>query len=289
MIFRRGSRGTPHRLAIAAAFLLPAMSPASTNELSARDLVASVAKARGTSGFRMRATMARSAPGTPNDATRQVTVRGRVDGGSAHALYVCLSPKLQDGQAVLIDRKAGGGTEVFVFTPPDSLDPLPPGRSGDRLFGTDFTIADMAESFWSWPASLAPGETNLLGHSCVPVDFRNPAKDAAAPASVRAWIAPDISLPLLVETFDDKGVVIRRLHSEKLVRRAGEVWAPMFVIAEDLQAGSRTTLAIRGGERDIEVPPEDFTAAGIARLIAGGGSRVDSADGRSPAAPAEGP
>jgi len=244
-------------------------SPARTNLPSARDLVASVANGRKTSGFRMRATLSRSVSPTRKDETRQLAVRGRFDGKSGSVVYVCLSPPIPEGQAVLIVRREDGAAEVSVLTSPDRLTAMPPDRFGERLFGTDFTIADMVESFWSWPAAMGHGRTNLLGHSCLPVEFRRPLDDDASGSLVRAWIAPDISLPLLVEVFDGSGAAIRRLHSEKLIRRAGDYWAPMFVIAEDPATGSKTTLAIRGGDRNLDVPAEDFTPSGIAGIIAG--------------------
>jgi len=276
----------------ALAVLLPAHVPlrldAATNEMSARDLVASVSNARRTSGFRMRATLTRSNAEGARDVSRQITVRGRFEGDSARILYLCTSPPMPDGQAVLVEKTAGAGPGISVFIPPDRMEQVPEDMFDRPFFGTDFTLADMAEPFWAWPVTRAGGETNLLGHAAVSLEFRSPASDAASHPSVRTWIAPDILLPLLIEKLDSGGAVIRRLHSEKLTNRAGGAWAPMLVIAEDPASGSRTTLAVRGGERDIDVPAGDFTPAGIASLLARGERKDAAADAPLPPPPAEG-
>jgi hypothetical protein len=275
-------------LLLAVSVFRPSDSLCATNESHVGELIASIARNRQTTGFRMRATLAQTDREGTKKPSRQIMVTGRVDGKRAQVLYLLLDPVRDGCRAVLIEKSQDSAPAVSLFTAPDSLVGLPSDKLGTRLFDTDFTVEDMVEPFWQWPASAAKGETNLLGHVCTPVEFRDPSRAETASPAVRAWIAADIGLPLLVEVRDSRGDPVRRLHSEKLIRRAGDQWAPMTVISEDIEAGTRTSLFIRGGERDIAIPPEDFTAPGIAGLLAGrqqtGNRAGPSAETKTPTA-----
>jgi hypothetical protein len=240
--------------------------PAGAKVWSAKELVIRVTQARRTRGFWMRASLTSATPDSGKKITRQLRVRGREDGETVQVLYLCTWPASMKGRILLVNRSAEKKIDVSLFTPPDSLKPLAPDRWSESFLESDFTIEDLADDFWDWPAERIEGDTKLLGRDVFAVEFRPPKTTKSSYHAVRAWISPVISLPLLIEKLDASGSVVKRIRVERLTQRYRKYWVGTTVTAETLGRKARSTLTIHRGERDTDIPADDFTLEGFKRL-----------------------
>src|SRR5204863_3947989 len=120
-------------------------------ELTAEQLVAKVVEARKTSGFRIRAKLIHTTPGSETRDARQLLIKGRRDGEATKVLYQILWPTTVMGQTLVIEQSAQHKTTGFLFEPPNKVTALTPQLMTQPFFGSDLTIEDVAEDFWHWP------------------------------------------------------------------------------------------------------------------------------------------
>ena len=250
-------------LLVGIALWTAAPARAAGNASPARELIAQVVAARQTSGYRVRARLVRTAAGSDREDVTQLLIKGRRDGDASKVLYQVLWPKRSQGETLVIEKSAGRDPRCWIFTPPDRVTVLTPERTGDRFFGSDLTIEDVAEEFWTWPTQKIIGEETVDQHRCAVLESRPAAGAATSYALVRTWIASDIALPLRIEKFGPDRRLIKRLTAERVMEQGDRHWTAGTVIVEPADGRTRTVLEGKRADRDIEIPGEEFTVEGI--------------------------
>jgi hypothetical protein len=209
---------------------------------------------------------------------RQVRILGRRDGDTLKLLYQCLWPRAMKGEALFIAREPDGAIRGFHYRPPDRVEPVSAGSRGMPLLGSGLTVEDLVEEFWTWPVTELPGETNLLGHACRLIEFRAPAASGALCPRVRAWVAPDVLLPLYTVKLDAGGAPVKWFTVRRLAKAGREGWAPVSVEIRACHTAVVTTLTGHRGARDVVVPEERFTVDAVRRAPDEAADESDAGD-----------
>jgi len=245
-----------------------ALGPGTAAEdLTADRLIAKVEAAQKTSGFRTRARLVVTAPGSKTQEVMQLVIKGRREGEATRMLYQVLWPKQAMGQALVVETSADGSVSGFLFEPPDRQIPLTPKVMVQPLFGTNVTVEDVAEAYWRWPHQKLVGEENVAGRRCMILESRPGPGTATGYSLVKSWIAPDIALPLMVEKYGKEGVLLKRFVAAKVVKQSPGSWAAAILVVDSMGGRGRTTLEGTKSDRDIELPEDQFTLDALKKVL----------------------
>jgi hypothetical protein len=258
----------PHTLSLLATVLLPLSASAQTpapQQPTAKQLVSLVVAHQRTRGLTARGRMLITTPSSER-RTLQILVKGRHEGNASEMLYLALYPQADKGRAVVIRKDGGDNVSGFIREPNGKTLNLTSERIKQPLFGSDITIEDLAEDFWTWPAPKLSGQDKVCHKDCYIVDCRPPKGLDASHAVVRAWISPETALPLRIESYLANGTLAKRTECRKLAK-SGDHWGMEELTVESAAPGHRTNLDFSKGSRDIEVPATDFTPEGIAKSL----------------------
>ena len=250
----------------AAAIAWPATgadTPAAANP--ARALMDQVVAARQTSGFSARGRLVIS-KGGETARTVQFLVKGRQTAAGSDFLYLALYPAAEKGRAIVVHRDPAGKITGFLREPAGTTTPLTAAQRHQPLFGSDLTVDEMSADFWHWPSVEIKGTEKVCRRDCQIVEAKPPKGEKTVTTLVKAWISPETSLPLRVETFSSDGKLLKRTECTNVVKSGGRYSMEKLVI-DSPASGQQTLVDFSKGARDIAVPAEDFTAAGIARLL----------------------
>lgn len=234
---------------------------------TAGELIAKVVAARQTTGYRVRARLVRTTAGTAQRDIRQLLIKGRRDGETSRVLYQILWPVALAGQTLVIEKNAGRTTRVWLFTPPNKTVDLTQEQAGVPFFGSDLTVEDLAEEFWSWPTQEIVGEETVGQHRCEILESHPSAGTTTSYSHVRTWIAPDLSLPLRIEKFGQDGQLSKRITAERVTKQKNDHWTAANFVVEPVDGRTRTALEGSHADRDLEIPVEDFTVEKIKEAL----------------------
>jgi hypothetical protein len=226
---------------------------------TAGELIAKVVAARQTIGYRVRARLVRTTTATGQRETMQLLIKGRRDGEASKVLYQILWPAALAGQTLVIEKIAGRTSRIWLFTPPDKTADLTEAQAGEPFFGSDLSVEDLAEEFWSWPRQEIVGEETVGRNLCQVVDSHPDAGTKTGYLLVRTWIAADLSLPLRIEKFGKDGKFSKRITAEKITKQTNHRWTAANFIVEPADGRTRTALEGSHADRDLEIPAADFT------------------------------
>jgi hypothetical protein len=231
------------------------------------ELIARVVGARETIGYRVRARLVRTTTATGQRETMQLLIKGRRDGEASKVLYQILWPAALAGQTLVIEKTAGRTTRIWLFTPPDKTADLTQEQAGEPFFGSDLSVEDLAEEFWSWPKQEIVGEETVGQNLCKVVDSHPDAGTKTGYLLVRTWIAPDLALPLRIEKFGKDGKFSKRITAEKITKQTNNRWTAANFIVEPADGRTRTALEGSRADRDVEIPAADFTVEKIKEAL----------------------
>ncbi len=260
----------PHRpiiLLFLSASLLPlaAQIPAPAPAPTAKQLAASVIAQQHTRGLTANGRMVITAPATER-RTLQFLIHGRQDHEGSQMLYLALYPQADKGRAVVIRKGSDNDISGFIREPSGKIQNLKPERMKQPFFGSDITLEDLAADFWNWPSPKLAGQGTVCHKNCYIIDWCAPKGRDADHEIMRAWISPETSLPLRIESYLDNGTLIKRTECRKLVK-SGNRWSMAELATETPATGGRTSIDFSKGALDVEVPATDFTPAGIAKIL----------------------
>jgi hypothetical protein len=214
---------------------------------SANELVTGVLNSRTNAGFRARVRL------TTQSGSCQVLVKGRRDGEANVVIYQAVWPENIRGRAVVL-QNVGQELAGFTYTPPAEFRPL---VATEPFFGTDLTMEDLAESFWSWPVVKITGTDKVLNHPCAVVDLQS-ATTGVCPR-VSAWIATDIHLPLQLHRYAADGQLVRSITATKLLRQSENRWRVATFVVENPVTGLKTIVEGAGLADDISLPVQELS------------------------------
>jgi len=241
---------------------------AAAEDLTAAQLIAKVEAAQKTSGFRTRAKLVKTAPGSKTQEVMQLVIKGRREDGAVRTLYQVLWPKQTMGQALVVETSADGSVSGFLFEPPDRQVPLTPKVMAQSLFGTNVTVEDVAEAYWRWPHQKLVGEEKVAARQCMILESRPGPGTATGYSLVKSWIAPELALPLMVEKFGKDGILLKRFVAAKVVKQSPSSWAAAILVVDSVGGRGRTTLEGTKSDRDIQIPAEQFTLEALRQILA---------------------
>ena len=227
--------------------------------------VEAVIRNQRTTGLRARAKLSIE-PRQGAERSVQVLIKERRDGAVHETLVVSLWPREEKGRAWMLRRTAIGDIEGFRFTPPEEVTPISAANLDERLFDSDLGVDDFAESFWEWTDVKAIGEEKIGSTVCRVVEFRTVLAGVRHPR-VRAWLPKEKPVPLRVEKYDVQDVLSKRMSAGRVVHREDGGWSVAEWTVETVPAGSRTRVSGSRSDRDLVIPPEEFTVEGIRKLI----------------------
>ncbi|MBI5393893.1 MAG: outer membrane lipoprotein-sorting protein [Verrucomicrobia bacterium] len=240
--------------------------PARADDLTAGQLISKVVDSRKTTGFRIRAKLILTKPGSGKRDTRQLLIKSRRDGDATKILYQALWPNEFKGRALLVEKSGDGRTTGFLFEPPDKVTPLTPELMTRQFLDSDLAIEDLTEDFWRWPSQKIIGDETVDMKPCKIVESRPPDGLVTSYSLIKSWISPEMSLPMRLHKFGKDGKLVKRFNVEKLIKQENNRWAPATLVIEPADDSHRTMLDGSKSERDIEIPAEDFTLEKIKAL-----------------------
>jgi hypothetical protein len=254
------------RLPLLFALLLVAFS-ASAQELTAAQLIAKFEAGLRTSGFKTRARLVRTVPGSKGEEVMQVVIKGRREGEATKLLYQILWPRASQGQAVVVETAADGTVSGFLFGTDGKVTPLSPKLMSQTVFGTDITVEDVAEAYWRWPHQKIVGEETVSGRKCEIIESRPGPGTVTSYSLVKTWMAPDLAIPVVAEKFGKDGALLRRFFAAKIVKQGPASWGAAVLVVDSTGGRGRTVVEGTSSERDIEVPAEQFTPEGLRKNL----------------------
>lgn len=238
------------RLLSVALLLVLAMPAFAADRRPARDIALAVEQALHTSGYRLRASVARE--GAEPSSALKVTLVGERGEAPPKLLLRAVAPDAVRGQAVLLEAgadqavRASGTTAGGGVKPVDAFAPA---------FGSDLVPWDFLSLWWRWPQQAKAGSETLLGYDCEIIES---AGGRGAVARVRSSVATALRLPLKVEFLAADGRLLRTLRVLRVARRPnGETAAREFTIALPGHPVSR--VEVYGGEEGLVLEHAAFS------------------------------
>lgn len=256
-------------LVVLAATFLAARPRAATPQtgapaLTADQLVAQVIAARRTTGFRIRAKLMRSTPGSDaakgND-TRQLLIKGRREGEATKTLYQVLWPKQFAGDAILVEDSGDHRVKGFLYRK-GTVTPLTNQALETDFFGSDLRVEDVIEGFWYWPSHKSAGEETIDKRHCMIVELRPDPEAVTQYSMVKAWVSPDISLAMKIQFFGRDGKLAKVVITDRVAKQ-GSRWLAATLKIQATGSRSQTVLEGTKSERDLQMPAADFTLEAI--------------------------
>jgi Outer membrane lipoprotein-sorting protein len=229
---------------------------------AAEELLGRMLDAQNTRGAMIRAKLVVTDAATNEHHSAQLRVKVRRDDDCTRLLYLVLWPRLYRGQALYFERTRDGTVTGFLFEPPDQVTPLTQALLSRSFLDSDLSVEDLAEDFWRWPSPAISGEETVKGDPCKIIDLHPPPGLKTSCSLVRAWISARKAAPLRLEKFGSDGSLSKRFVVEKVVRQ-DKVWTPVTTTIQVPNRTRETTLEISNGDRDIEIPLEEFSLEAI--------------------------
>ncbi len=242
---------------LVATLIFPAMKMRGSDR-TADDLIAKMLDSQNTRGAVIRAKLTVEDDKSDQKSSAQIRIRIRRDPGMTRMLFQVLWPDAHKGEAICIERTNRGVAGGFIFQPPDKITPLTAANIGRAYLDSDLSIEDLADEFWHWPSQKITGEESIRGDACKIVESRPTGGATGTYSLVRSWISPEKLLPLRMEKFGRDDRLAKRFTVQKTTRHEG-VWAPMTTFVQTVGKTRLTTLELSRGERDVEIPPEEFS------------------------------
>jgi hypothetical protein len=234
---------------------------------SAAELMAKVAAARRTRGFTMRARLiVESEWATTPVVVVQIRAVGRRDGDMSRVLYQALGPDALKGRAVVLEQPDRGAATGFLFAPPETVTAITRAELTERLFDSDLTVEDLADDHIRWPRSTLGAEDKVGSEACRIVESTPPKGAQSSYARVRSCVSTTKLLILRLENLRADGHVAKRVFVRRTARSKDGVVVPRTVEIEDIERGSKTTIEVSRGDRDVVVASTEFSVERLKRL-----------------------
>ena len=253
-------------IVMAAAALLEGQAPRGKQPASAAPLVARVLGARGSKGFRFRATLTRTNMQTKAQQVRQLIVTGRREASRSITMFRVAWPEAASRDAWVIEDSGDHLLRGFRYES-GQYAPLTPQNRPDRFAGSDLTLEDLEFAFWFWPTHIATGAEAVGEYDCTIVESSPPAQAVTGYSLVKSWIAPALSVPLRIEQFGRDRRLVKRLGMYRVLK-LGDRWLPTILTVEPADGRMRTAVEGVKYESGLELTDADFSRAAAQRPIA---------------------
>lgn len=180
-----------------------------------------------------------------------------------------LAPRDVENSGLLTWEAKDGNDDQWLYLPATKkAKRIASSGKKNRFMGTDFAFEDLR------PENLAVHKYTLIGSEAVDgqdcfVIEALPASDKQAADSGyskrKLWIRKDIYYTVKREYYDKKGKLEKIQADRKLVNAKGSVWRADEVEMHDVQAGTKTVVAIEKRAQDKGLKESLFTEAELTR------------------------
>jgi Outer membrane lipoprotein-sorting protein len=245
-------------------FLLVVLWPAFTRgeEPDAKALVQRILDAQHTRGFLIRVKLTVSETGSETRNAWQLRIKGHRDETGSRLLYQVLWPAADKGHALYLERSGRKNLEGFFFTPPGKMEPIAADPLATSYLGSDLSLEDLLDDFWQWPEPKAGAQEEAGREICRIVNLRPPPDARSSYSLVRAWISEEKAVPMRLLKFNRQGDAAKEFLVQKIVQNE-KLWFPMTTIIQKPGGSRQTLFEISRGDRDVEIPPTDFSVEEI--------------------------
>jgi outer membrane lipoprotein-sorting protein len=134
--------------------------------------------------------------------------------------------------------------------------------------GTDFSYEDLRPENLALHTYALLGSESVDGHDCYVVEAKPASERQAADSGYsrrKLWIRKDNYATIQQEFYDRKGRLEKVGVSRGVVNVKGTLWRAQEIEMRDVQAGTRTVMAIEGRSLDTGLKDSSFTEAELTR------------------------
>lgn len=233
--------------------------------VTAASLAAQLAATRedGSSFVRLRIEIRK--PSARTKSVLQMQVKSRRTPNRADLVYQMLWPKERKGEAILLTKTGTKPPTGSILTLPDTLQPLDAPKLKGSFFGTDLTLEDVAEDFYTWKNQAFVGTEVIDGVTCQILESLPGKGEWSGSPKVRSWIDLKRTVPLRVEKYAGSGALVRRIDTLKVVKERGHHLPSTFLVRQPGKDSETEIEAVRG-EREVSYTDSDFTPQGLKQL-----------------------
>jgi hypothetical protein len=262
-------RFTPLKLLLGIAFALALFSAATSThaaDAETRALVQRLLETQRTNGFILRTKLTVSDTAIEARRVAQIRVKSRREPDVTRLLYEVLWPAADKGNVLSLERSATGSLKGFHLAPGNEIAPITTAALQTRYLDSDLTVEDLIEDFWQWPDATAAGEEQVERELCKIINLRPPSGARSSYSLVRAWISIEKTVPMRIVKFDRSGKP-KEFAVQKIMRK-DDLWVPVVTRIQTPGSSRHTLFEISGGERDVDIPPQDFSLEKLKRAAA---------------------
>ncbi|MGH8459477.1 MAG: outer membrane lipoprotein-sorting protein, partial [Nevskiales bacterium] len=134
------------------------------------------------------------------------------------------------------------------------------------IFGSDLPLEDLTDAYLYWPLHRLVGEGVVRKRNCLIIESYPGTDTTTRYSLVKTWVVPELNLPVRIEKFDRRGLLVRTINAEKVIRQ-GQLWLASVLSIVPADQSWRSTFTILRGERGLNIPPDEFSPEHVKRLL----------------------
>jgi hypothetical protein len=187
---------------------------------SARDLSSQLAAGIQDGASTVRLKLEFRAAATAPKSVLQLAVKSLQTEAATKLTYQVLWPKERKGEGFTLNRSDDRPVTGAVFTPPDSLRPLPPPPAGwqEPVFGSDLSYEDLLDNFFAWEHQSITGTETIDRLPCLILESKPGKNQRSSYSAVRSWIDPKKLVPMRIEKLLASGQVSKRIVTTRVAK-----------------------------------------------------------------------
>ncbi len=192
--------------------------------------------------------------------TFQLQIKQRRTKDASDVVYQVLWPKERKGESVLLRKSGNRAATGSAFTPPGKMRAIEDMK--EPLFGSDLSMEDIVENFFSWDQQALAGVEAIDGVNCQILESKPGKGERTTYGSVKTWVDTRRLVPLRVEKYSSSGKLVRRIDTTRVVSDAGHP-IPANLAVQGPRSGSITDLDGSKISHDVSYTDKDFTAEAL--------------------------
>jgi len=194
--------------------------------------------------------------------TKQRVVRAvrKEYGDLSKSMIRFLSPADVKGTGFLIWENADRDDDQFLYLPALKQDPrrIASSEKSSRFMGTEFTYEDLENRKVDKDDHKLLREEKLDGKQVYVVESIPKKGSDSQYKKLVSWVRPDIWIPVKIEFYDNRGVLLKVLTVKKFEQIQG-IWTTMDSVMDNVQDKKKTQLTLGKVQYNTDIPDEYFT------------------------------
>jgi hypothetical protein len=200
---------------------------------------------------------------------RLVSYAATARDGFTKTLLRFLAPRGVENTALLTWEGKDGNDDQWLYLPATrKVKRIAASGKKNRFMDTDFSYEDLRPENLALHTYALVGSDGVDGHDCYLVEARPANERQAADSGYsrrRLWIRKDNYATVKQEFYDPKGRLEKVAASRGVVNVKGTLWRAQEIEMRDVQAGTRTVMAVESRSLDSGLKDSFFTEAELTR------------------------